>query len=133
MRVDVPYFKNCFGSEGIELAELFCAFLSVLFILSYKKYCCCYINSHNITGLCAYLLGRIRFKMLVNGGSLFSCCLCLWGFRDFGGNDRNNCSNPYVEVSSEITLLLFFVCEFLLYKVFPISAVVVSVSCLCTM
>lgn len=48
--------------------------------------------------------------MLVNGTSLFSCCLCLRGFRDFVGDDRNSCSNPYMEVSSEIALLLVFLC-----------------------
>lgn len=90
-----------------------------------------------MTGLCAYLLGRIRSEMLVNGTSLFSCCLCLWGFRDFVGDDRNSCSNPYMRSLQRLLYYLFFVCEFLFYKVFPISTVVVyylvSVSCLCTM
>lgn len=38
---------------------------------------------------------------------LFSCCLCLWGLRDLGGDGRNGYSNPYKEVSSEIGLLRF--------------------------
>lgn len=77
------------------------------------------VNSHNMTGLCAYLLGRIRSEMLVNGTSLFFCCLCLWGFRDFVGDDRNSCSNPYMEVSSEMALLLGFCVRVSLLQGFP--------------
>lgn len=31
--------RNCYVSEEMELAEMFCA-LSVLLTVSYKKYCC---------------------------------------------------------------------------------------------
>lgn len=57
---------------------------------------------------------------------LFSRCLCLWGLRDLGGDDRNGCSSPYKEVSSEIGLLRFCPPKqvTIFNKVLPISAAV---------